>query len=497
MTRRILTGAIAALAATLLLVGCTASPTPAPEPSPDPNAVAPAPVLDASELDLYGGVARLSLATACTGTLIETGVDEAPAYLLTNGHCVGVDNMPANATILDEEGYGEARFFDVAGATDDDVLTVPAVRFEYGTMRGVDIGIVRLDATLGELRDGGAVPLPIAADAVAPGAAVVNIAAPTQNVPEDEFVLRKGECTLGESVDLIEHVWLWLDAPSNDCPGVLGGSSGSPLIADGEIVSIVNTTNTGVPVERGDTCYLGKPCEVEGAAAVFVPDTSYGVRTAGVGACFPEGVFALGGACPLEVAPLWDVNGGGIFGPNGEDGAGRTPVLELRSAVAAEVAVVQDVALGDASTCTDPATYAGASRVAVDADAEEPVTVPVTLPVENGFVLACAAVVGEESLAARFVFSIDAVAPTEGPRLAIEDLGETLMVDPLFDIPDIADIEVLFGPADEIDCADRAAYRLYIRQPFFIERDELPVRFCAVGFDMAGNESPLTERLLD
>ncbi len=122
---------------------------------------------------------------------------------------------------------------------------------------------------------------------------------------------------------------------------------------------------------------------------------------------------------------------------------------------------------------------------------------PMTLPAENGFVLACAAVPGEESLAARFVFTIDAIPPDFAPELSVQDMGDVTMVDPLFDIPDIADIQVLFGPPDDTDCTDRAAYRPYVRQSFFIEAADLPVRFCAVGFDMAGNESPVSDRIVD
>ena len=151
---------------------------------------------------------------------------------------------------------------------------------------------------------------------------------------------------------------------------MLGGSSGSPLIADGEIVSVINTTNGGVSPELGDTCYLGKPCEVSGTTATFEPDT-------------------------------------------------------------------------------------------------------------------------------RFVFSSDGVGSATAPRLAVSGLGDGgVMVDPLFEIPDIANLHVLYGPPASTDCADRDAYFPYRRQSFFIEAEELP-RFCAVGFNMAGNESPVSEQVLE
>ena len=149
---------------------------------------------------------------------------------------------------------------------------------------------------------------------------------------------------------------------------------------------------------------------------------------------------------------------------------------------------------GDARKCTVPATYAGAPQVTVNA---EGVALPVDLPKEHGFAVVCVAEPGREAEAARLVFSIDGEAPTLGPTLATQKLEDGIvMVDPVFDIPDIADIHVNFGPADDTDCADRDAYTPYRRQSFFIEPADLPARFCAVGFDMAGNESPITEEVL-
>lgn len=278
---------------------------------------------------------------------------------------------------------------------------------------------------------------------------------------------------------------------------MLGGSSGSPLIADGEIVSVINTTNGGVSPELGDTCYLGKPCEVSGTTATFEPDTSYGVDIAGIGSCFVDGVFALGEACPLPGTTLDAVNGGGIYNLDGVDEAGFRAELEILPGAGVEVAVLQGLPIGDGRTCTDPAAYADADVVAVDPSADT-AQLPVSLPGTHGFSLVCAAVPGKEDAAARFVFSSDGVGSATAPRLAVSGLGDGgVMVDPLFEIPDIANLHVLYGPPASTDCADRDAYFPYRRQSFFIEAEELPVRFCAVGFNMAGNESPVSEQVLE
>lgn len=484
-------GLATALALSLLLGGCTAGASGA-----TPSPVVPGAPVTSDDLGDFSGVAVIDLASRCTATLIDTGSETAPAYLLTNGHCVGLDGGPANRTIVDEEVAGEATFFQTIDTPQADRLRVPVVRIEYATMRGRDLAIVRLGATLGELRRAGAVALPLAASPAPQGRKVVNIAAPTEGIDDAEWGLRRGECRLGKTTDLIEFSWLWLGAQANDCPGVLGGSSGSPLIAGGEVVSMINTTNAGVPAALGETCYLGKPCEIRGSTAEFVPNTSYGVAVAGVGSCFVDGGFTLSAACPLQVARLGDSSGGGIFGANGVDSGELTPQLELRSGSAAEVAVSGALPLDQSSSCANPLTYPS-KRVSVPADTAEPVIVDVPLPSEHGFVLVCAAVPGSEADAARFVFATDTRAPSEGPALSVERLDDGgLLVDPIFAVPEIANILVLSGDPDQTDCSDRAAYLPYRRQAFLFDAAELPVRFCAVGFDMAGNESPVTQEVL-
>ena len=58
--------------------------------TPDP----PAPPVPVAEGAAFTGVARLDLGGSCTASLVETGADEAPAYLLTNGHCAGSYSLP-------------------------------------------------------------------------------------------------------------------------------------------------------------------------------------------------------------------------------------------------------------------------------------------------------------------------------------------------------------------------------------------------------------------
>jgi hypothetical protein len=55
---------------------------------------------------------------------------------------------------------------------------------------------------------------------------------------------------------------------------------------------------------------------------------------------------------------------------------------------------------------------------------------------------------------------------------------------------------VKWGPEGSTDCADRDGYKAFRRQPVSIAAREAPLRFCAIGFDDAGNPSAPASRVL-
>jgi len=98
----------------------------------------------------FSGVATLNAGSNCTGTLVDTGVTAGPAYVLTNGHCVGGVGRSAQRTTLGLKWFGTAESFRAAGNLDA-TLTVDVAEIAYSTMRATGTAVVRLDATLGEL----------------------------------------------------------------------------------------------------------------------------------------------------------------------------------------------------------------------------------------------------------------------------------------------------------------------------------------------------------
>lgn len=502
-------GALSAvvLAIALLLAGCTAPPPP-PEPTGHgrpipPPAPTPAPPLPLTQLAAYSGVATMNAGSNCTGTLIDTGVPAGPAYILTNGHCVGDVGRSAQTTTLGEDWFGTAEFFRAKGNLHS-TLTAEVVQLAYSTMRLTDTAIVRLAPTLGELQKLGVAAVKIADAEPAQGAHVVNIGVPVQNLLPDDWVLRKGACTLGAQHTVIEFRWLWQGVWSNDCPGVIQGSSGSPVFetdASGpvRIVGMINTTSAGSSQAMGGACWFNRPCQVTPAGARMVPDTSYAQSVAGIGRCFDAatGVFTLGGRCPLPDSSVWAEDGGGSFRGGGlPDANGRMPVVRLAGRTAGTVRTAL-VALGDGSACAQAATYAGAAprplpQASHDTwDSSVGLTLPVALPQTEGRYLFCAASGDDYAGAASVLFDVDRTPPVGTAGADIERSEGAVIVRPHLDPPELSTVRFTWGRRGTVDCADTASFRDFFIVPQTIEAADLPATYCLYGMDEAGNRTPV------
>src|SRR4029078_12320428 len=71
---------------------------------------------------------------------------------------------------------------------------------------------------------------------------------PVNGIPNAERVLRATGCAAAGTHRLLEWLWVWDAAQANDCPGIVGGSSGSPVFRAGSplvVAGIINTTTIG------------------------------------------------------------------------------------------------------------------------------------------------------------------------------------------------------------------------------------------------------------
>lgn len=488
----------------VLLVAACGEPDPTRVP-PDQRLPTPAPPLAIEDVARFSGVVTLNAGSNCTGTLIDTGVPAGPAWVLTNGHCVGdVGRAPQQVTV-DLEWFGTAELFRAEGNLDATHL-VDVVALAYSTMRHTDLAIVRLDATLGELVDLGARPIPIADAEPATDSRVVNIGVPVADLDEDEWVMRRGDCTLGEQHTLIELGWLWFNAWANDCPGIIQGSSGSPLLAvddadvPTEIVAMINTTSAGVTAADGGACFINRPCQVTAAEIAMVEGTAYAQSVAGVGRCFDPatGLFALGGACPLATSSAWASEGGGTFRGEGlPDSTGTLPEALLVGATAGVVRTAL-VPLGDGTACTQAATYAEAAELPLPEGGEpwdrEGARVTVDLPAEEGHHALCAVAGDDYAGAATVLFEVDRTPPLFPASATVEDIGGgSVVVRPHLDPPELSTVRFTWGPRGEVDCSDTASFQDFFIIPLTLEAGDLPATYCVYGLDGAGNATDAVE----
>ena len=447
-------------------------------PLPDP-----ADPLPLSQLAAFSGVVSLNAGSNCSGTLIDTGVPTGPAYVLTNGHCVGDVGRSPQQTTVSQEWSGIASFLAAEG---QEPVDVEVVGLEYSTMRHTDTAIVRLDSTLAELEQLGMRPVPISATEPASGDAVVNVGVPVQDLAHEQWVLRRGDCTLGSQSTLIEHSWMWFDAWSNDCPGIIQGSSGSPLLAvdaDGAptaVVAMINTTTMGSTAANGGACSINNPCEVTSEGVRMVEQTSYAQSVAGVGKCFDSsGAFTLDSDCPLPTSGVWAESGGGQFrGGDLPNVGGMPPQVSLVGSAEGTVRTAL-VPLGDGTVCLDEGTYEGADRAGLPEAGDDweqvGVVVPVALPAQEGHYTLCAVSGSDYDGAATVLFEVDRTPPLFPASAEVEDIGGgAVVVLPHLNPPDTTTVRFIYGDPDTTDCADTASFRDFFVVPLTLLAEDPP-----------------------
>ncbi len=368
-------------------------------------------------------------------------------------------------------------------------------RIAYATMRDVDLAIVELDATVAELIELGIEPVPLVAEAAEPGLEVVNVGVPVRDLPHEDWVARRGECTVREAVTVLEGEWTWRGALANDCPGIIQGSSGSPLLTAGGVVGVINTTSFAGLV-RGGECALNNPCEA-GADVRVVPDTSYASPVAGLGNCFADGVFELSEACPLPRPRDLEVSSAVPAVTLAGVEAGRRLDVTVLSAAPREVRHGV-VPVTDPEGCDAEAAYTEVATVAPGDTAGDGLiqpTVPVTLPPVEGRYWWCVTS-GSAAEASRVLVHVDGTPPVLPPRLVVEDNGGMFWVTPAFVHPELSGSLLKWGEPG-LDCDDRDGYRMFLSVPVVIEESELPVEFCLISSDLAGNEAPVVRTTID
>jgi len=261
------------------------------------------------------GVASLG---NCTATLLRTSQDPAaPAYLLSAARCL----TPAINTDYVFEVHVDAPLLItlpiVFGFSAPPAPAQPAVatatRIAYATMKGVDLALIELNRTVGQLQELGIEPLSLAQAAPGPAAPIEMVGqafeheAPEQQPggPQPSPVtrnLRRARCVEGSRrPTVVEQLGYFYDLHSNACAALGAGTVGSPVLdQNGRVYGVFDMRFT--PGEHRQPCYLNYPCEVGGSPEREVPDSNYVADATIFAGCFDaKGRFDLAaGDCKLD-----------------------------------------------------------------------------------------------------------------------------------------------------------------------------------------------------
>jgi hypothetical protein len=267
-------------------------------------------LLDSRQHTTYSGIGLITIRefSNCTGFFIYTN-NQAPAYVVTNGHCIDLINnlLAPTEIVVDRRLRQTGRSAAVLTYTPDYFAkphrsrrTYKVQKILYATMKNSDLALLELPLTQEELIRTGITPLTIAQQPAKPGQRIDVVGVPGEAIPNNRQFLHRSSCLLGPTVRVKEGVYQWPQAIRNRC-SVVGGMSGSPMLSQGQAVGIINTG--GGNDRLRNLCTLNNPCEV-GANGLpqNTVNENYGQPIDQLPGCFNDrGLFDLArSSCRLE-----------------------------------------------------------------------------------------------------------------------------------------------------------------------------------------------------
>jgi V8-like Glu-specific endopeptidase len=418
----------------------------------------------------------------CSGSVFDSGgTADAPAYVLTAGHCIDPDYSPHRVTLEGKAGHVGSATANGFRDTSDAAIELPVAALEYSTMHIVDAAILRLDTTVDQVRQLGIRPFSLAQRAPRRGADMV-IAGHPNSGP-----LRVAHCQRGASTWVAEDVF-WFSGVDNTCPGIAPGSSGSPVLdADGALWGVLSTASG-----QAGPCTLDNPCDLSQPGLVNPEQQhNYGPDLSGLGGCFEEGSFDVTlEACPLPPvsAPNLPTKPRYARSTQAEPGQWKVDLSQLE-------APYYRYLVGDAhaTRCDDLEHYS------VPLALTEAGTIDVRLPKQEGMQLLCVQPsqdglsFGKWQSAAALLMQVDNTPPPP-PYIGMFVEAGTVTVQPDTFEPDSARIYYRLQPENEHDCAwhgDELAFDGDLRVPAKPRQT-----LCVTGEDSAGNRSEPTRYLI-
>ena len=447
------------------------------------------------------------LAWECTATLVassETPNDTQAALILTAGHC-SVDPLLSidsgdNDVVIDKPmavgfAFSPAYFFD--NVNEHHWYSIK--RIVYSSMKGSDVGLLELAATYGELRSRGVKPLLLKNFDASDRA--IELAHIPQGAFPGGFFLRHSVCQSQPPTPLFESAWpirpdlpwYWSDARANDCIGVYGGSSGSPVFAkDGKRVIGILSTATDSYLNG---CGFARPCELAPAGTVSRPEAVYTHSVDHILAAFrPDNTLDLSNLDPgtgiaIERVGSWSTRSAA---PN-EHGQLQPASWGLKISKGFEWIRYKS---GSASSiqCALPKGY-GAPVRAVD----QPL---LKLPVDQREGVQAICIIGKRfgqtswqpmKFATVKLRQLDDTSPQSKPEVDVyEHSPDEWQITTASRLNEIVQTYYKYGALDSIDCKNESGYAL-VRETLILPKDR-NWRYCAYGKDEAGNKTLIITR---
>jgi hypothetical protein len=450
----------------------------------------------------FAGAAMVDVGGGCSGVLVRPTTDAdpgAPAYVLTNGHCIEL--LDPTEVRRDTSIEGSVSFGWPGGPLHE---TAEVASVRWASMKGTDLAVLELRRTLSDLLAAGVPAYLIASTTPEPGTRVAIVGAPAPDDGSDRQ-LRLAVCSLLDPVDLVEETWWWHGFPRDDCAGIRHGSSGSPVLdlATGRLVGLVNTGTEGS--EGRSDCMFDRPCEVTAGSARSREDAVYGPSVAGLGACWgADGRWVgPGGACPLDpgiglrVEGAVDVTNPDSIRPDGRPSrtswgarlSADDPLLRWYRIKTGPLGVVD---------CRDAAGYGPPMLLRAAPLYDEPVP-----GAEGRYQLCLLAGPGpvpdagwqEPRFASVVTAWVDRTPPIPAADFAATSTEDGWVVDPIVVPPELTSYTWKAGPEASTDCADPEGFRTWRHAPIRLTVDG-PARICLIGHDPAGNPSPTIDAVL-
>lgn len=215
----------------------------------------------------------------CSGALIRfKNMDlTKKGIVLTNGHCIKVNGRFLRSDEVIVNGYQNLTV-KLLNSNSSIAGIINVSKIIYATMTGTDLALLELSMSYNKIFEKMNIkPIELATTAPQEGDPIGILSG---------FWKTSYSCSIEKVIpNLKEANWVWHQSIRYSESGceTKGGTSGSPIInrITGEVIGVNNTIN-----EKGKTCTLNNPCEVDASGNVeVIKGRAYGQQTYWIYSC--------------------------------------------------------------------------------------------------------------------------------------------------------------------------------------------------------------------